>query len=232
VMSLMVRLSTENVNAMNKDGNTFLHLLDKETWEPFSSHETGAISKRGDNRLEKSTGNNVVSNSQMSDESIQKRNETLFFIAVLLTTVSYVAAFTIPGGFDSQTGSPVLMHAPALKVFIISDTLAMCLSMGALFTPLFLPVAGSIFDAPFQPPGRDELETSSQLGACLILLALYATMVSFCTGVYVMVAPKCLWLAILVCFITIASLTIVGNSIAFPCELPHNNSEEYEQKLK
>ncbi|KAH9310768.1 hypothetical protein KI387_025803, partial [Taxus chinensis] len=204
VLSKMVTLSAGNVNAMNVEGNTFLDLIDMKGWfhyftvflAPFLK-TTDLISKRGENKLQKRNDSNIAgSNSKMADEALQKQNETLSLIAVLLTTVSYAAAFTIPGGLNSK-GIPVLMHALALKVFIISDTLSMCLSMGALFTLLFVPVATSLLTGPLKRGGRKQLETSSSLGACLIVLALFPTVVSFGTGVYVMVAPKCLWLAIM-----------------------------------
>ncbi|KAH9305984.1 hypothetical protein KI387_010388 [Taxus chinensis] len=198
VLLKMVTLSARNVNVMNEDGNTFLDLIDMKRWfhhftvflAPFL-HTTDLISKRGEKKLQKRNDNNIVgSNSQMADEALQKQNETLSLIVVLLTTVSYAVAFTIPGGFDSKSGIPVLMHAPALKVFIISDALSMCLSMGALFTLLFVPVATSLLAGPLQRGGREQLETSSSLGACLIVHALVPTVVSFGTGVYVMVATK------------------------------------------
>ncbi|KAJ4765351.1 Ankyrin repeat family protein [Rhynchospora pubera] len=50
-------------------------------------------------------------------------------IAILISTITFAAAFTLPGGYSNDLGSeglPIMAKKIAFKVFLISDTLAMC----------------------------------------------------------------------------------------------------------
>ncbi|RVW99574.1 hypothetical protein CK203_021365 [Vitis vinifera] len=100
----------------------------------------------------------------------------LILMATLIATVTFAAAFTIPGGFqaeDPHKGMVVLGRNMAFRTFIITDTIAMTSSMMAALILIIMP---------FQ---TDEEIIKSFLGYSLLLLwlALMAKGIAFVTGV-------------------------------------------------
>ncbi|KAL2944758.1 Ankyrin repeat-containing protein ITN1 [Bienertia sinuspersici] len=136
--------------------------------------------------------NVTTSYFQHKTNLLEVRN-TLSVVAALLATITFTAGFTVPGGFDQNTGEAMLADKAAFLVFLISDTVAMCLSMLVL---MFL-----IWSMVFEPNQSLALIDRS---VGLIRAALYFTLLAFVTGVYIVILPKSLWAAILV--IVICSL--------------------------
>ncbi|OMO66450.1 hypothetical protein CCACVL1_21137 [Corchorus capsularis] len=54
----------------------------------------------------------------------EKIRQTHLLVATLVATVTFTAAFTVPGGYKSEQGTALLCHNAAFKVFIITDSLA------------------------------------------------------------------------------------------------------------
>ncbi|KAL2944756.1 Ankyrin repeat-containing protein ITN1 [Bienertia sinuspersici] len=129
--------------------------------------------------------NITTSYFQHKTNLLEVRN-TLSVVAALLATITFTAGFTVPGGFDQNTGEAMLADKAAFLVFLISDTLAMCLSMLVL---MFL-----IWSMVFEPNQSLALIDRS---VGLIRAALYFTLLAFVTGVYIVILPKSSWAAIL-----------------------------------
>lgn len=58
-------------------------------------------------------------------------------VAILIATITFAAAFTLPGGYSADAGSeglPVMAKKVAFQAFLISDTLAICSSFAVAFT--------------------------------------------------------------------------------------------------
>ncbi|XP_078171990.1 uncharacterized protein LOC144566003 [Carex rostrata] len=111
-------------------------------------------------------------------------------VAALLTTITFAAAFTLPGGFSSDSsdaGQPLFARKTAFKVFLISDTIAMCSSL----VVAFLCILTTWEDLDFLLNYR---KTTMALMWC----AYGATAIAFGTGLFTVIAPKNLWLAILI----------------------------------
>ena len=51
----------------------------------------------------------------------------------IITTVTYAAAFQVPGGYDSNTGMPVLRNHPAFLVFLVFNSLSFLCSAAVMF---------------------------------------------------------------------------------------------------
>jgi hypothetical protein len=62
-------------------------------------------------------------------------------VATLITTVIFAAAFTVPGGNNQETGIPIFLRKTLLKVFFISDAMALCSSSTSIV--IFLSILTS-----------------------------------------------------------------------------------------
>ena len=131
---------------------------------------------------------------QIKDSQTRKElSSALMLMATLIATVTFAAAFTIPGGFqaeDPHKGMVVLGRNVAFRTFIITDTIATTSSMMAAVVLLIMPFRAN-----------KEIRESS-LGASVILLwlALVTMGIAFVTGLYA-VLSELLPLAIVVCCI-------------------------------
>ncbi|XP_078153110.1 protein ACCELERATED CELL DEATH 6-like [Carex rostrata] len=111
-------------------------------------------------------------------------------VATLIATITFAAAFALPGG--TEDGLPVMARKPAFKAFLISDTLAMCSSLSVAFICILA-----------RWKDREFLLSYRSFTRKLMWFALIATTVAFATGLYTVVAPHFLWLAILICFLSL-----------------------------
>ncbi|KAF7138492.1 hypothetical protein RHSIM_Rhsim07G0250900 [Rhododendron simsii] len=126
---------------------------------------------------------------------------TMALVATLIATVTFAAVFTMPGGYDTSPdnlGVANLVKNAALKAFIVSDTIAMSCSITAVLT-LALSVNR----------GRELQRRICIMSWVLVGLAMRGTLVAFVCGIFVVIAPKALWVAIFVCIICgIASVAV------------------------
>ncbi|KAL2923677.1 Ankyrin repeat-containing protein ITN1, partial [Bienertia sinuspersici] len=111
---------------------------------------------------------------------------TMGVIAALLTTITFTAAFAVPGGLDQDTGAPLLLHDTSFQIFIVSDILAMCLSMMVLFCLLWIMATGN----------KSNTVVLLDFSIILLLASFYTTLVTFMTGLYATTYHAKPWVAI------------------------------------
>ncbi|XP_021662270.2 protein ACCELERATED CELL DEATH 6 isoform X2 [Hevea brasiliensis] len=126
---------------------------------------------------------------------LEKAKDSHLVAAALVATVTFAAAFTLPGGYisdekDSGKGTPILIKNSAFKAFIISDALAMALSTSSVFIYFIMVMLG------YGPKYYWLIKTAFRF----IFLAMGAMVVAFATGTYAVLAPS-LGLAISTCAI-------------------------------
>ncbi|GLJ23297.1 hypothetical protein SUGI_0440730 [Cryptomeria japonica] len=220
MLSPMLKISRWNVNAADNNGLATLDVAEAKIMTVMKSSYRKQLRKCGAHRKEgislkrqRSRSSPLLERSPQKDGKVKKDDgDNLSVIATLVFTVTFAAALTVPGGFRTDNGVPVWMHATAFQCFIVSDTLAFCLSILAMF---ILTIKS-----------RDKQEVSVRIHGFILFRAKYyrgylyflfgnigcrfngqhmvsnainATLVAFITGVYVTVAPKYLWLALTVC---------------------------------
>ncbi|KAF2309464.1 hypothetical protein GH714_002800 [Hevea brasiliensis] len=113
--------------------------------------------------------------------------------SALVATVTFAAAFTLPGGCisdetNSEKGTPILSKNSAFKAFIISDTIAMTLSISSVFIYFIAVMLG------YKTKYCWLIKTAFRF----IFLARGAMVVAFVAGTYAVLAPS-LGLAIATC---------------------------------
>ena len=120
--------------------------------------------------------------------------ENTSLVAIPLATITFAAAFTLPGGYSADAGAeglPIMARKFAFQAFLISDTIAMCSS----FAVAFICIIARWEDLEFLLHYRYFTKK-------LMWLAYVATTTAFATGLYTVLAPHHLWLAIAVCVLT------------------------------
>lgn len=87
--------------------------------------------------LHKQTKEEITNLSRKDAKSLtQTYTSNTSLVAILIATITFAAAFTLPGGYSSATGSeglPIMARKVAFQAFLISDTLAMCSSLAVAF---------------------------------------------------------------------------------------------------
>ncbi|KAF8023816.1 hypothetical protein BT93_F1102 [Corymbia citriodora subsp. variegata] len=110
-----------------------------------------------------------------SEKTYKQNCQTLLMIATLITTVTFAAAFTMPGGYYNNVGpyqgEALLRSSSNLKWFVISNTIAMTCSILAASLILWGAAFGKRPDVPCY-----------MVAAVLTCIALHSTAISFLAG--------------------------------------------------
>ncbi|KAF9661798.1 hypothetical protein SADUNF_Sadunf19G0106200 [Salix dunnii] len=132
------------------------------------------------------------------EEALKKARESHLVVAALITTVTFAAAFTLPGGYKSDKGTAILAKKTAFKVFLISDAISMVFSISAVFIHFLLAFYQGWFTRTIQ-----NNKIINKLFALATLFTMYAMgtmIIAFITGTYEVLEPV-LELAIDICLI-------------------------------
>jgi len=105
--------------------------LQKEILESLQDVGSGPIG-RGPFVLKEEEKNNDEKNKE-KEEALSKARESHLVVAALIATVTFAAAFTLPGGYKSDKGTAILAKKFAFIAFVISDAISLMLSIFAVF---------------------------------------------------------------------------------------------------
>nr|GME10776.1 protein ACCELERATED CELL DEATH 6-like [Ipomoea batatas] len=111
--------------------------------------------------------------------------KTMTLVATLILTISFAAGFTVPGGYDSDKGYPILLRNKAFKHFVMLDTVAFTSSVSAIFIYMIM-VWLTLW---FSTRKRAIVEALCLLNFVMTFLALIAVVVAFLSGMYAILAP-------------------------------------------
>ena len=146
----------------------------------------------------------------LSADKYKERTETLSLVATLVATVTFAAAFTMPGGYNGPGGMATFLEKPMFQVFVFSNTVAMYSAITAVIALIWAHLGGlKLFIAAYK--------------FSLPILGLAITMASlaFMAGNY-LVLRDLNWLAYLV--LSIGSFFLFTLSIIFfPLFLPNSS---------
>ena len=163
------------------------------SWQEAINKDSGAISNSNSNSNSNSSSSSSSKSQDVEkDESIstiKRQGETHLIVAALVATVTFAAGFTLPGGYNDN-GLAILTKRAAFKAFIVTDTIAVILSVSAVFVYFFMSLHK---DGEF-------LVKHLIMGFLLTLFSMGAMVVAFMTGLYA-VLPLSSGLPIVTCII-------------------------------
>ncbi|XP_074382109.1 uncharacterized protein LOC141724020 [Apium graveolens] len=135
----------------------------------------------------------------------RERTTTQIIVTALITTVTFTVGFTMPGGYH-QSGEPeeglvLLSNKKAFKIFMISDALALALSI----TSLFIYFISSLYDNPSQVSKFDAASTG------LNIVSVMAMILTFIAGVHVVLShsPGLAMIVCIICSTFFISITVL-----------------------
>lgn len=137
-----------------------------------------------------------------------ERTQVIGLGSVLITTVTFAAAFTVPGGDNQENGTPILGKRYVFKAF----TLANAASFTQAFTSLFTLVSSAL-DDPDAADLNYATYTFISAAGCMV--------VAFALGSYVMLSPVSKGIAVLILLFSlplgspVMSYFIGGNKFIF-----------------
>ncbi|KAJ9702194.1 hypothetical protein PVL29_004100 [Vitis rotundifolia] len=140
-------------------------------------------------------------------EWIKRTSENCTIVAVLIATVAFAAAYTIPGGSNQNTGRPILISESLFVVFTLTDVLSLTFALTSVVT--FLSILTSSF--PIQA-FRQSLPQKLMVGLTLLILSVTMMMVAFGATIILMVDNKEKWKRIGLYFAAFFPVTIFAIS--------------------
>ncbi|KAJ8773926.1 hypothetical protein K2173_009357 [Erythroxylum novogranatense] len=112
------------------------------------------------------------------------------FVAALVATVVFAAAFTIPGG-NNGDGSPIFMKETSFLIFIVSDALALFTSSSSVL--MFLGILTSRYaeeDFLMALPAR------MIIGLLTLFVSIASMLVAFSSSLHILLFHKVKWIAV------------------------------------
>ncbi|KAL7600578.1 hypothetical protein Lser_V15G24231 [Lactuca serriola] len=130
--------------------------------------------------------------------------------ATIIATMVFTASFTAPGGYDQNTGIPMLLHKPTFLIFLIADALSLIFSSASILMLL------SMFTSRYAE--RDFLEALPKklmIGLATLYTSIVTMMIAFSASFFVLYYNKNLkWIPIMVA-VFVAELIVLFALIQF-----------------
>ncbi|XP_024969581.1 ankyrin repeat-containing protein ITN1-like [Cynara cardunculus var. scolymus] len=114
--------------------------------------------------------------------------ENCSIVAVLISTVAFAAAYTVPGGPNQQTGYPLLKNKPFFIVFALADALSLTFSLTSVI--IFLSILTSSFRLT---DFRDTLHNKLLLGLTVLILSVSMMMIAFAATLVLTISSRQDW---------------------------------------
>ncbi|CAI9291946.1 unnamed protein product [Lactuca saligna] len=114
-------------------------------------------------------------------------------VATLIATIVFAAAFTLPGGYNQNSGIPFFRQKPTLIIFVIADAVSLIFSSTSVL--IFLSILTSRYAE------RDFLESLPKklmLGLAALFLSIVTMMIAFGASFFVLYNKHLKWVPIVV----------------------------------
>ncbi|XP_057734636.1 protein ACCELERATED CELL DEATH 6-like [Arachis stenosperma] len=123
-------------------------------------------------------------------------------VAALVATITFAAAFTVPGGNDQNKRYPIFLHKNLFMLFIISDALSLFSSTTSLL--MFLGLLTSRYA---EDDFLRSLPTKLIIGLSTMFISLATMMAAFCAALFLMLRGRS-WIVIPVTLLAFVPVTL------------------------
>ncbi|KAI9161248.1 hypothetical protein LWI28_015724 [Acer negundo] len=113
---------------------------------------------------------------------IKETSQSCSGVAVLVATVVFAAAFTVPGGTNDSNGQPILLRSPFFLFFTVMDVVSLSCSLTAIV--MFLSVVTSPFELE---DFLVSLPRRLTLGFALLFMSVATTMLAFTSTIVLII---------------------------------------------
>jgi hypothetical protein len=180
--------------------------LQKEILESLQDVGSGPIG-RGPFVLKEEEKNNDEKNKE-KEEALSKARESHLVVAALIATVTFAAAFTLPGGYKSDRGTAILAKKFAFIAFVISDAISLMLSIFAVFIHSLMALIQGLELDKYKVIKKDATMKLFRVATWFTLFSMYTMITAFIMGIYA-VLESSRGLAISICLIDLSFLFLV-----------------------
>ncbi|KAI9198087.1 hypothetical protein LWI28_009815 [Acer negundo] len=138
---------------------------------------------------------------------IKETSQSCSGVAVLVATVVFAAAFTVPGGTRDDNGLPILLNSPFFLFFTVMDVVSLSCSLTAVV--MFL----SIVTSPFALDNfRVSLPRRLTLGFALLFMSVATTMLAFTSTVILIIRSdqRRHWTLTLICCAAFVPVSVLA----------------------
>ncbi|KAM4098040.1 hypothetical protein ACJW30_07G046500 [Castanea mollissima] len=144
-------------------------------------------------------------------ENLQRKGEEwmkdtanyCMIVATLITTVVFAAAFTVPGGSNQDTGTPILLKSIWFRVFFISDAIALSSSSTSIL--VFLSILTSRFT---QMDFLVSLPSKLVWGLTALFISIVGMVVAFSATCFLVFRSEIPWLPICITALACVPITV------------------------
>lgn len=115
-------------------------------------------------------------------------------VSTLIATIVFASAFTVPGGYDQNTGIPLLYSKSIFIVFVVADAISLFSSSASILAFL------SILTSPYAQGQGDSLVSLPRkllLGLVTLFISVSTMMIAFSVNFYVLYDKDLKWMPIL-----------------------------------
>ncbi|RVX07879.1 Ankyrin repeat-containing protein ITN1 [Vitis vinifera] len=156
---------------------------------------------------------------------LKRTSENCTIVAVLIATVAFAAAYTIPGGPNQSTGLPLLLSQPFFVIFTLTDVISLTFALTSVVT--FLSILTSSFRLQ---DFKNSLPQKLMLGFTFLILSVSMMMVAFAATIVLMIRNKERWTKIVLYSVAFLPVTLFAISYS-PLYLSLLEACKYPLKL-
>jgi len=181
--------------------------LQKEILESLKDVGSGPIG-RGFFVLKGEEEKNNDEENKEEEDALSKARESHLVVAALIATVTFAAAFTLPGGYKSDQGTALLAKKAAFIVFVISDAISMVLSILAVFIHFLISLIHGFEMVKDKVIDEEAAVKLFGVATLFTMIGMGTMIIAFITGTYA-VLESFLGLAISTCLIGLSFFFLV-----------------------
>ncbi|KAF6139452.1 hypothetical protein GIB67_026294 [Kingdonia uniflora] len=126
-------------------------------------------------------------------------------VATLIATIMFTAAFTVPGGNNSDQGVPIFLQASSFMIFVISDAVGFFFSITSVL--MFLSILTSRYaeeDFLYSLPKR------LIIGLTTLFISIASMMIAYGATLFIVLSTKITWIVAPVTLLSCVPLGLFG----------------------